>query len=202
MAKAAAKAEPTATAATSSSAGSVAPRLHAKYTSDSIPALMKKFGYTNPMQVPRLKTIVVNMGVGEAVANPKLIDSAVVEMTAITGQKPVVTKAKKAIATFKLREGMPIGVKVTLRRERMWEFMDRLVTLGLPRVRDFRGTNPRGFDGSGNYTLGLKEQIIFPEIEFDKVDKIKGMNITFVTTAETDEEAKELLGSLGMPFRS
>jgi large subunit ribosomal protein L5 len=202
MAKAAAKAEPTATAATSSSAGSVAPRLHAKYTSDSIPALMKKFGYTNPMQVPRLKTIVVNMGVGEAVANPKLIDSAVVEMTQITGQKPVVTKAKKAIATFKLREGMPIGVKVTLRRERMWEFMDRLVTLGLPRVRDFRGTNPRGFDGSGNYTLGLKEQIIFPEIEFDKVDKIKGMNITFVTTAETDEEAKELLGSLGMPFRS
>jgi large subunit ribosomal protein L5 len=202
MAKAAAKAEPTATAATSSSAGSVAPRLHAKYTSDSIPALMKKFGYTNPMQVPRLKTIVVNMGVGEAVANPKLIDSAVVEMTQITGQKPVVTKAKKAIATFKLREGMPIGVKVTLRRERMWEFMDRLVTLGLPRVRDFRGTNPKGFDGSGNYTLGLKEQIIFPEIEFDKVDKIKGMNITFVTTAQTDEEAKELLGSLGMPFRS
>ena len=200
MAKAAAKAEPT--ASSSSSAGSVPPRLHAKYTSDSIPALMKKFGYTNPMQVPRLKTIVVNMGVGEAVANPKLIDSAVVEMTAITGQKPVVTKAKKAIATFKLREGMPIGVKVTLRRERMWEFLDRLVTLGLPRVRDFRGTNPRGFDGSGNYTLGLKEQIIFPEIEFDKVDKIKGMNITFVTTAQTDEEAKELLGSLGMPFRS
>ena len=200
MAKAAAKAEPA--LSSSSSAGSVAPRLHAKYTSDSIPALMKKFGYTNPMQVPRLKTIVVNMGVGEAVANPKLIDSAVVEMTAITGQKPVVTKAKKAIATFKLREGMPIGVKVTLRREKMWEFMDRLVTLGLPRVRDFRGTNPKGFDGSGNYTLGLKEQIIFPEIEFDKVDKIKGMNITFVTTAETDEEAKELLGSLGMPFRS
>ena len=185
-----------------SSSSSTAPRLHAKYTSDSVPALMKKFGYTNPMQVPRLKTIVVNMGVGEAVANPKLIDSAVVEMTAITGQKPVVTKAKKAIATFKLREGMPIGVKVTLRREKMWEFLDRLVTLGLPRVRDFRGTNPRGFDGSGNYTLGLKEQIIFPEIEFDKVDKIKGMNITFVTTAQTDEEAKELLGSLGMPFRS
>ena len=179
-----------------------APRLREKYKSDAIPALMKKFGYTNPMQVPRLKTIVVNMGVGEAVANPKLIDSAVVEMTAITGQKPVVTKAKKAIATFKLREGMPIGVKVTLRRERMWEFLDRLVTLGLPRVRDFRGTNPKGFDGSGNYTLGLKEQIIFPEIEFDKVDKIKGMNITFVTTAQTDEEAKELLGSLGMPFRS
>jgi large subunit ribosomal protein L5 len=187
---------------TESTTSSTAPRLHAKYKADSVPALMKKFGYTNPMQVPRLKTIVVNMGVGEAVANPKLIDSAVVEMTAITGQKPVVTKAKKAIATFKLREGMPIGVKVTLRREKMWEFLDRLVTLGLPRVRDFRGTNPRGFDGSGNYTLGLKEQIIFPEIEFDKVDKIKGMNITFVTTAETDEEARELLGSLGMPFRS
>jgi large subunit ribosomal protein L5 len=187
---------------TESTTSSTAPRLHAKYKADSVPALMKKFGYTNPMQVPRLKTIVVNMGVGEAVANPKLIDSAVVEMTAITGQKPVVTKAKKAIATFKLREGMPIGVKVTLRREKMWEFLDRLVTLGLPRVRDFRGTNPRGFDGSGNYTLGLKEQIIFPEIEFDKVDKIKGMNITFVTTAQTDEEAKELLGSLGMPFRS
>ena len=197
MAKAAAKAE-----SVQSASSSAEPRLHAKYTSDSIPALMKKFGYTNPMQVPRLKTIVVNMGVGEAVANPKLIDSAVVEMTAITGQKPVVTKAKKAIATFKLREGMPIGVKVTLRREKMWEFLDRLVTLGLPRVRDFRGTNPRGFDGSGNYTLGLKEQIIFPEIEFDKVDKIKGMNITFVTTAQTDEEAKELLAGLGMPFRS
>src|SRR3954449_9152734 len=133
------------------------PRLREKYTKDAIPALMKKFGYTNPMQVPRLKTIVVNMGVGEAVANPKLIDSAVVEMTAITGQKPVVTKAKKAIATFKLREGMPIGVKVTLRREKMYEFLDRLVTVALPRVRDFRGLNPRSFDGRGNYAMGLKE---------------------------------------------
>jgi large subunit ribosomal protein L5 len=142
------------------------------------------------------------MGLGEAVGNPKLIDAAVTELTAIVGQKPVVTRAKKSIATFKLREGMPIGVKVTLRRERMWEFLDRLVTLALPRVRDFRGVSPRGFDGSGNYTLGLKEQIVFPEIDFDKVEKIKGMNITFVTTAERDEEARELLGALGMPFRS
>ena len=183
-------------------AETAAPRLHAKYKADSVPALMKKFGYTNPMQVPRLKTIVVNMGVGEAVANPKLIDSAVVEMTAITGQKPVVTKAKKAIATFKLREGMPIGVKVTLRRERMWEFLDRLVSIALPRVRDFRGVSPRGFDGAGNYTLGLREQIVFPEINFDKVEKAKGMNITMVTTAESDEQAKELLTQLGVPFRS
>src|SRR5450432_2026009 len=157
-----------------------APRLREKYKSDAVPALMKKFGYTNPMQVPRLKTIVVNMGVGEAVANPKLIDSAVVEMTAITGQKPVVTRAKKAIANFKLREGLPIGVKVTLRRERMWEFLDRLLNLALPRVRDFRGTSPKAFDGAGNYTLGLKEQIVFPEISFDSVDSVKGMNVTFV----------------------
>ncbi|HWA77674.1 MAG TPA: 50S ribosomal protein L5 [Polyangiaceae bacterium] len=176
--------------------------MRGKYAKDVVPALMKKFGYDNTMQVPRLKTIVLNMGLGEAVANPKLIDAAVAEVTAITGQKPVVTRAKKSIATFKLREGMPIGVKVTLRRERMWEFFDRLVTLALPRVRDFRGTSPKGFDGAGNYTLGLKEQIVFPEIDFDKVEKIKGMNITFVTTAGTDEEAKELLGSLGMPFRS
>jgi large subunit ribosomal protein L5 len=180
----------------------VEPRLRARYKSEITPNLMKRFGYTNLMQVPRLKTIVLNMGLGEAVGNPKLIDAAVIEMTAIVGQKPVVTRAKKSIATFKLRENMPIGVKVTLRRERMWEFLDRLVTLALPRVRDFRGINPRGFDGAGNYTLGLKEQIVFPEIDFDKVEKIKGMNITFVTTAETDEEAKELLGALGMPFRS
>jgi large subunit ribosomal protein L5 len=179
-----------------------APRLRAKYDADVIPALMKRFTYSNKMQVPRLQKIVVNMGLGEAVSNPKLIDAAVEEMTSITGQKPVVTRAKKAIATFKLRAGMPIGVKVTLRRERMWEFLDRLVTLGLPRVRDFRGTSPRGFDGAGNYTLGLKEQIVFPEINFDKVDKVKGMNITFVTTAQTNEEAKELLTNLGMPFRS
>ncbi len=180
----------------------VEPRLRTKYQKDIVPALMKQFGYKNPMQVPKLEKIVINMGLGEAVANPKLIDAAVEEVTAITGQRPVVTRAKKAIATFKLRAGMPIGVKVTLRRERMWEFLDRLVNLALPRVRDFRGTSPRAFDGAGNYTLGLKEQIVFPEINFDKVDKIKGMNITFVTTAETNDEAKQLLGQLGMPFRS
>jgi large subunit ribosomal protein L5 len=181
---------------------SVNPRLLGKYKQDVVPSLMKRFGYTNVMQVPRLKSIVLNMGLGEAVGNPKLVDAAVGELTQITGQKPVVTKAKKSIATFKLREGMPIGAKVTLRRERMWEFLDRLVTLSLPRVRDFRGTSAKAFDGAGNYTLGLKEQIVFPEIDFDKVEKIKGMNITFVTTAETDEEAKELLANLGMPFRS
>ena len=180
----------------------VSPRLQGKYKQDVVPALMKRFNYTNVMQVPRLKSIVLNMGLGEAVGNPKLVDAAVSELTQITGQKPVVTKAKKSIATFKLREGMPIGAKVTLRRERMWEFMDRLVTLSLPRVRDFRGISPKAFDGAGNYTLGLKEQIVFPEIDFDKVEKVKGMNITFVTTAETDEEAKELLATLGMPFRS
>jgi large subunit ribosomal protein L5 len=180
----------------------VRPRLRERYQKDVVPALMKRFGYKNPMQVPRLQKIVVNMGLGEAVSNPKLIEAATAELSAITGQKPVVTRAKKSIATFKLREGMPIGVKVTLRRERMWEFLDRLVTLSLPRVRDFRGTSPRAFDGAGNYTLGLREQIVFPEIDFDKVDRIKGMNITFVTTAENNEEAKELLGQLGMPFRS
>ena len=186
----------------SESTDAPSPRLLGKYKQDVIPALMKRFGYTNVMQVPRLKSIVLNMGLGEAVGNPKLVDAAVGELTQITGQKPVVTKAKKSIATFKLREGMPIGAKVTLRRERMWEFFDRLVTLSLPRVRDFRGTSAKAFDGAGNYTLGLKEQIVFPEIDFDKVEKIKGMNITFVTTAETDEEAKELLANLGMPFRS
>jgi len=180
----------------------VKPRIRELYSKQVVPSLMKRFNYTNPMQVPRLEKIVVNMGLGEAVSNPKLIESAVTEIAAITGQKPVVTRAKKSIATFKLREGMPIGVKVTLRRERMWEFFDRLVTLSLPRVRDFRGTSPRAFDGSGNYTIGLKEQIVFPEINFDKVDKIKGMNITVVTTAKTNEEAKELLGALGMPFRA
>jgi large subunit ribosomal protein L5 len=180
----------------------VAPRLRTQYDKQVVPALMKRFGYKNPMQVPRLEKIVLNVGLGEAVANPKLVDSAVEEVTAIAGQRPVVTRAKKSIATFKLRENMPIGVKVTLRRERMWEFLDRLVTLSLPRVRDFRGTSPRAFDGVGNYTLGLREQIVFPEIDFDRVDKIKGMNITFVTTAGSNEEAKELLGGLGMPFRN
>jgi large subunit ribosomal protein L5 len=178
------------------------PRLRERYKKEIVPSLMKRFGYKNPMQVPRLHKIVVNMGLGEAVSNPKLIEAATAELAAITGQKPVVTRAKKSIATFKLREGMPIGVKVTLRRERMWEFLDRLVTLSLPRVRDFRGTSPRAFDGAGNYTLGLREQIVFPEIDFDKVDRVKGMNITFVTTADSNEEAKELLAQLGMPFRS
>ena len=178
------------------------PRLREKYRREIAPALMKRFGYKNAMQVPRLQKIVVNVGLGDAVANPKLIDTAVKELATITGQRPVVTRARKSIASFKLRTGMPIGVAVTLRRERMWEFVDRLVNLALPRVRDFRGISPRAFDGAGNYTLGLREQIVFPEINFDKVEQIKGMNITFVTTAETNEEAKELLGKLGMPFRS
>jgi len=178
------------------------PRLREKYRREIAPALMKRFGYKNAMQVPRLQKIVVNVGLGDAVANPKLIDTAVKELATITGQHPVVTRARKSIASFKLRTGMPIGVAVTLRRERMWEFMDRLVNLALPRVRDFRGVSPRAFDGAGNYTLGLREQIVFPEINFDKVEQVKGMNITFVTTAETNEEAKELLGKLGMPFRS
>jgi large subunit ribosomal protein L5 len=179
-----------------------APRLREKYKKDVVPALMKRFEYANANQVPRVRKVVINMGLGEAVANPKIIDSAVVELTAIAGQKPVVTRSKKSIANFKLRQGLPIGLMVTLRKERMWEFLDRLLTLSLPRVRDFRGTSPRAFDGSGNYTLGLKEQIVFPEIDFDKVDKVKGMNITIVTSADTNEEAKELLGKLGMPFRS
>ena len=183
-------------------ADAVNPRFREKYVKEIAPALMKRFGYKNPMQVPRIKKVVVNMGLGEAVGNPKLIDSAVAELTAITGQKPIVTRAKKSIASFKLREGMPIGAMVTLRRERMWEFLDRLITLSLPSVRDFRGTSPRAFDGAGNYTLGLREQIVFPEIDFDKVDKVKGLNITINTTARTDEEAKELLVHLGMPFRN
>ena len=178
------------------------PRLKVRYRTEIAPKLSKRFGYKNPMQLPRLSKVVINMGLGEATANPKLIDAAVEEMSAIAGQKPVVTRAKKSIAAFKLRTGMPIGVMVTLRRERMWEFLDRLLTLALPRVRDFRGVSPRALDGDGNYTLGLKEQIVFPEINFDKVDKIKGMNITIVTTAENNEEARELLRELGMPFRS
>jgi len=178
------------------------PRLLKSYETTVIEALKKRFNYTNAMQVPRLQRIVVNMGLGTAVGNPKVIDSAVAELTAITGQKPVVTRARKSIATFKVREGMPIGAMVTLRRERMWEFLDRLVSITLPRVRDFRGVNGRGFDGAGNFTLGLKEQIVFPEIDFDKIDAARGMNITFVTTAETNEEGKELLAQLGMPFRS
>jgi large subunit ribosomal protein L5 len=178
------------------------PRLAERYKSDVVPKLMKRFGYKNQMQVPRLQKIVINVGLGEATANPKLIETTVAEVAAISGQKPMVTKARKSIANFKLRKDMPIGVMVTLRRERMWEFLDRLVSLSLPRVRDFRGVSSRAFDGAGNYTLGLKDQIVFPEINFDKVDKVKGMNITVVTSAETNEEAKELLAQLGMPFRS
>lgn len=178
------------------------PRMQALYDKTVAGSLKERFGYTNVNQIPKITKIVINMGLGDAVANPKIIDSAVKELGMITGQKPVVTRAKKAIAGFKLRQGMPIGAAVTLRRDRMWEFLDRLITLSLPRVRDFRGVSGRAFDGAGNYTLGLKEQIVFPEIDFDKVDKIKGMNITVVTTAKTNAEAKELLTGLGMPFRN
>ena len=180
----------------------VDPRLAEKYAKDVVPALTKQFGYKNPMQVPRLEKIVVNMGLGAAVTNPKIIDSAVDEMRAFAGQKPVVTRSKKAIASFKLRQGTPIGVMVTLRSARMWEFLDRLVSLALPRTRDFRGVSRKAFDGKGNYTLGLKEQIIFPEINYDRIDVIKGLNVSFVTTAKTDEEGRALLQQLGMPFRA
>jgi large subunit ribosomal protein L5 len=178
------------------------PRLIKKYQDEVIPQLMKDFSLENVMQVPKLDRIVVNMGLGEAVQNAKLIESATEELMAITGRKPVVTRAKKSIAGFKLREGMPIGVMVTLRGEQMYDFLDRLITVALPRTRDFKGTSPKAFDGRGNYTLGVREQIIFPEINYDKVDRIKGMNITFVTTAETDEQGRALLKSLGMPFRN
>ena len=185
-----------------SNTAAIPARFAAKYSKEVVPALTKQFSYTNPNQVPRLQKIVVNMGLGQAVTNPKIIDSAVDELKAFTGQKPVVTRAKKAIASFKLREGIPIGAMVTLRRERMWEFLDRLVTVALPRTRDFRGVSRRAFDGKGNYTLGLKEQIIFPEINYDRIDVIKGLNISFVTTAKTDEEGRALLQHLGMPFRA
>jgi large subunit ribosomal protein L5 len=185
-----------------SSQAAVAPRFAEKYAKDTVPALTKQFGYKNPNQVPKLEKIVLNMGLGAAVTNPKIVDAAVEEVKAITGQKPVVTRARKAIASFKLRAGVPIGVMVTLRKGRMWEFLDRLVTLGLPRTRDFRGVSRKAFDGKGNYTLGLKEQIIFPEINYDRIDVIKGMNISFVTTAKTDEEGRALLQHLGMPFRA
>ena len=178
------------------------PRMRAKYEKDVVPALRKEFNLANPMQVPKLKKIVINMGLGAAVGNPKIIDSGVEEMRAITGQKPVVTRSKKAIASFKLRAGLPIGVMVTLRRDRMWEFLDRLVTLALPRVRDFKGVSAKGFDGHGNYTLGLKEQIIFPEIEYDRIDAVKGMNISFETSADNDDQSRALLRHLGMPFRA
>lgn len=178
------------------------PRLKKKYKEEVVPQLMKDFGFKNVMQVPKLDRIVVNMGLGEAVQNAKLIESATEELMAITGRKPVVTRAKKSIASFKLREGMPIGVMVTLRREQMYDFLDRLVSFALPRTRDFKGISPKAFDGRGNYTLGIREQIIFPEINYDKIERIKGMNVTFVTTAETDEQGRALLKSLGMPFRN
>ena len=170
------------------------------YKDEIVPALQKKFGYKNIMQVPKLEKIVVNIGVGEAKENVKVLENAAADLTTITGQKPVYTKAKKSIANFKIREGMPIGCKVTLRGEKMYEFLDRLVNLALPRVRDFRGVNPNAFDGRGNYALGLREQLIFPEIEYDKIDKVRGMDINFITTAKTDEEAKELLSLMGAPF--
>ncbi len=175
-------------------------RLKERYINEIKPSLVKKHGYTSAMQIPRLEKIVINLGVGEAVSNPKALDEAVADLTAIAGQKPVVTKAKKSIANFKLREGMPIGCKVTLRGEKMYEFMDKLVSVVLPRVRDFHGVSATAFDGRGNYTLGVKEQIIFPEIQYDKVNKVRGMDIVVVTSAKTNEEAKDLLTELGMPF--
>jgi large subunit ribosomal protein L5 len=177
------------------------PRLVTKYIEEVIPALMKEFGYKSVMQVPRLSKITVNMGLGEAIQNPKLIDSAVEELAVITGQRPVVTRARKSVASFKLRAGMKIGAMVTLRRAKMYEFFDRMVSFAIPRVRDFKGLPPKAFDGRGNYSLGVKEQIIFPEIDYDKIEKIKGMNISIVTSASNDEEGHALLKHLGMPFR-
>jgi len=177
-------------------------RVKEMYSKDVVPQLMQKFGYQNIMEVPRLEKITLNMGLGEAVQNVKVLDSAVQELSLIAGQKAVITKAKKSIASFKLREGMPIGVMVTLRHSRMMEFFDKLVNIALPRVRDFRGVSGKAFDGRGNYALGIREQIIFPEINYDKIDKVKGLNVSIVTTAKTDEEGKELLRLLGMPFRN
>lgn len=176
------------------------PRLKVKYRDLAVPALTERFGYTNPMQVPVLDRIVVNTTTKDAVSNAKVVDALVQELTAIAGQKAVVTRARRSVANFKLREGMPIGAKVTLRSTRMWEFLDRLITVAIPRIRDFRGVSAKAFDGRGNYSLGIQEQIIFPEIEYDKVNRISGLNVTFVTTANTDEEARELLSNLGMPF--
>jgi len=176
-------------------------RLKDKYQKDVIPALQKEFGYKNVMAVPKIQKVVVNMGLGEATANAKIIDTGADELARITGQKPVTRRAKKSIAAFKVRKGMPVGTMVTLRGERMWEFLDRLMTIALPRVRDFKGVSPRGFDGRGNYTLGLRDQLIFPEIDYMKVDKARGMNVSVVTTARTDEEARKLLQFIGMPFR-
>ena len=176
-------------------------RLKDKYLNEVVPGLQEQFKYTNVMAIPKLDKVVINIGLGEVTQNPKALDAALNDLTLITGQKPVVTRAKKSIAGFKLREGMPVGVKVTLRGDRMYEFVDRLLSVALPRVRDFRGVSPKSFDGRGNYSLGLKEQLIFPEIEYDKIDKLRGMDIIFVTSAETDEEARELLTLLGMPFK-
>jgi large subunit ribosomal protein L5 len=179
----------------------MASRLRERYKNEIAPALAKEFGIKNPMAVPRIEKVVINMGMGEAISNSKILDTAVDEIRAITGQKPVVTKAKKSIASFKLRQGMNIGAMVTLRGERMYEFLDRLISVALPRVRDFRGVSGKAFDGRGNYTLGIREQLIFPEIDFNKVDKTRGMNISIVTTANTDDEARSLLKAVGMPFR-
>jgi len=181
--------------------GTVPPRLRERFRGAIVAALMKERGYTSPLEVPRLEKIVVNMGLGEAKDNVKILDHAVADLSTITGQKPVVTKAKKSIANFKIRAGMPIGTKVTLRGARMYEFLDRLVNVALPRVRDFKGVSPKSFDGRGNYALGLKEQVIFPEIVYDKIDKIRGMDVIICTTASSDEEARALLGHLGVPFR-
>ena len=175
-------------------------RMKDKYNDEVAKGLMEKFGYKNVMEIPKIEKVVINMGVGEAVSNPKILDVAVNDMMTIAGQKPVVTRAKKSIAAFKIREGMPIGAKVTLRGKRMYQFLDKLLNIALPRVRDFRGVSPKSFDGRGNYTMGIKEQLIFPEIEYDKIDKIRGMDIIIVTTAKTDEEARELLKLMGMPF--
>jgi large subunit ribosomal protein L5 len=182
--------------------GTLPPRMRERFRSTVVPAMMKERGYGNPFQVPRLSKVVINMGVGEGKENPKVLDFATADLQAISGQKPVITRAKKSIANFKLRENVPIGCKVTLRGPRMYEFLDRLVNVALPRVRDFKGVPPKGFDGRGNYNMGLKEQIIFPEIVYDKVDKVRGMDITMVTTARSDEEAKALLTHLGVPFRA
>jgi large subunit ribosomal protein L5 len=179
----------------------MAARLKERYQKEVAPAIAREFGIKNPMAIPRVQKVVLNMGMGEAIANAKILDTAVDELRSITGQKPVVTKAKKSIASFKLRQGMPIGVMVTLRGDRMYEFLDRLVSIALPRVRDFRGVSPKAFDGRGNYTIGVREQLIFPEIDFNKVDKLRGMNISIITTARTDEQARALLKGLGMPFR-
>ncbi|MDD2568083.1 MAG: 50S ribosomal protein L5 [Clostridia bacterium] len=179
----------------------MANRLKERYTNEIRPLLQEKFGYQNTMEIPKLEKVVVNMGLGECIQNPKALDSAVSDMTSITGQKPIITKAKKSIAAFKLREGMSIGCKVTLRGDRMYEFVDKLIAVSLPRVRDFKGVSPKAFDGRGNYTLGLKDQLVFPEIEYDKIDRLRGLEVCFVTSAKNDEECRALLQEMGMPFR-